>query len=371
MSISSAPSRTAAAVWASLTASGACPDGNAVATLARCTPEPASRAAATGTIDGYTHTAATAGQDGSPGSGRRALAHSARTLPGVSAPSSVVRSTIRIARSSAQALAVVLIERVPSIAARCSAPTWSTPGRPCRNARSAASERATSPRSGVRSGVTAVIPASLRAGRPGDAGAAGTGYLVRRGRTRGGPPAGQVAPDRPARLPYRAGRVPGGAARTEHDARVRGDPERGRAGVPDRNAGRDGTGCPAGTPTAARTRAVGRPRHGRRRAGPAARVVDGLRRARARRGDVRAPGIPGVAAGRPVRTAGDGAGPDARHRRLAGGPHPAAGRPRLHRHHGAVCARPAPGGGPAGTFGAAAAPRGGPRRRNARRAASS
>src|SRR5204863_1031530 len=55
-------------------------------------------------------------------------------------------------------LAVVLIERVPSIAARCSAPTWSTPGRPCRNARSAASERATSPSSGV----TAVIPASLR-----------------------------------------------------------------------------------------------------------------------------------------------------------------------------------------------------------------
>ena len=33
----------------------------------------------------------------------------------------------------AHAFAVVLIERVPSPAARASAPTWSTPGRPCRN----------------------------------------------------------------------------------------------------------------------------------------------------------------------------------------------------------------------------------------------
>ena len=41
-----------------------------------------------------------------------------RTLPGVSAPSSVVRSTIEIAVSIAQALAVVLIERVASMATR-------------------------------------------------------------------------------------------------------------------------------------------------------------------------------------------------------------------------------------------------------------
>src|SRR5215475_122248 len=52
MSISSAPSATAARVSASLTSSGACPDGNAVATLARCTPEPASSLAAVATLDG-------------------------------------------------------------------------------------------------------------------------------------------------------------------------------------------------------------------------------------------------------------------------------------------------------------------------------
>src|SRR6186713_1106884 len=88
--------------------------------------------------------AATGGTDGSVGSGWRALAHSARTLPGVSAPSSVVRSTILIAVSIAHALADVLIERVPRTAARASAPTWSTPGNPCRNARRVASEWATS-----------------------------------------------------------------------------------------------------------------------------------------------------------------------------------------------------------------------------------
>src|SRR3954465_8612613 len=90
------------------------------------------------------HTAATCGQRGSLGSGRRALAARLRTLPGVSAPSSVVRSTIEIAVSIAQALAVVLIERVASTAVRASAPTWSTPGSPCRKARNAESDRATS-----------------------------------------------------------------------------------------------------------------------------------------------------------------------------------------------------------------------------------
>ena len=43
---------------------------------------------------------------------------------------------MRIARSIANSLAVVLIERVPRVAARASAPTWSTPGRPCRKRRS-------------------------------------------------------------------------------------------------------------------------------------------------------------------------------------------------------------------------------------------
>src|SRR5437016_3580297 len=110
--------------------------------------------------------AATVGQEGSAGSGRRAFAHSAVIFPGVSAPSSVVRSTMRIARSIAHALAVVLIERVPSIAARATAPTSSTPGRPCRKVRNAASDRvtperspvgrATSERSPVEPGVVAV-----------------------------------------------------------------------------------------------------------------------------------------------------------------------------------------------------------------------
>ncbi len=89
-------------------------------------------------MSGYTHTAAVGGQVGSAGSGRIAFAASARTLPGVSIPSRVVRSTIPIARSIALRLDSVLIDRVPSEAARCSAPTWSTPGSPCRNRRSGA-----------------------------------------------------------------------------------------------------------------------------------------------------------------------------------------------------------------------------------------
>ena len=68
------------------------------------------------------------GAVGSRRVGVRALAHSERTLPGVSAPSSVVRSIIEIAMSIAHALAVVLIDRVARPAARASAPTWSTPG---------------------------------------------------------------------------------------------------------------------------------------------------------------------------------------------------------------------------------------------------
>src|SRR5919107_1944372 len=75
---------------------------------------------------GYTHSAATLGIDGSVGSGRRALPASARTLPGVSFPSSVVRSIIRIARSRAQSFASRLIERFASEAARSSTPTAST-----------------------------------------------------------------------------------------------------------------------------------------------------------------------------------------------------------------------------------------------------
>ncbi|CAM5661036.1 hypothetical protein SFUMM280S_07794 [Streptomyces fumanus] len=85
-----------------------------------------------------------AGAVRSAGSGRTALAPSARTLPGVSAPSRRVRSTIEMARSSAYAFAVVLMERVPSAAARASRPTASTPGSPCRKRRSVLSDAVTS-----------------------------------------------------------------------------------------------------------------------------------------------------------------------------------------------------------------------------------
>src|ERR1035438_1510761 len=79
MSTSSAPAATASFTSASLTARLARPLGNAVATLATCTPLPLSSAAATWARSGYTQTAATMGAVGSAGSGRLALAHSART----------------------------------------------------------------------------------------------------------------------------------------------------------------------------------------------------------------------------------------------------------------------------------------------------
>ena len=152
MSTSSAPASTASVVSASFTATDAAA-GKAVATAATFTrgagpAAPPSAATATGTRSLYTQTAATGGHPGSSGSGRSALAHSARTVPGVSAPSSVVRSIIRMARSSAQALAVVLIERVASPATRSLAPTSSTPGRPCRNRRSAPSRMASASSAG-------------------------------------------------------------------------------------------------------------------------------------------------------------------------------------------------------------------------------
>ncbi len=147
MSISSAPAATASRVSASLISREARPLGNAVATAATWTPLSPRVWRAVAARSPYTHTAATDGQVGSAGSGRTALEARARTLPSVSAPSRVVRSTIRMARSSACAFAVVLIDRVPREAARASAPTWSTPGRPCRNRRRDASERVTSEKS--------------------------------------------------------------------------------------------------------------------------------------------------------------------------------------------------------------------------------
>ena len=54
------------------------------------------------------------GRSGRPGRAASPWRASARTLPGVSAPSSVVRSTIGSPGRSPSALAVVLIDRVPS-----------------------------------------------------------------------------------------------------------------------------------------------------------------------------------------------------------------------------------------------------------------
>src|SRR6188508_2327194 len=126
MSISSAPASTAARVSAILMSRKVWPLGNPVATLATRTALPARASLASATRAGYTHTAATDGMVGSPGLGRMALAHMARTLPGVSFPSRVVRSIIRIARSSAHSFDAFLIDRFLSESTRASTPTWST-----------------------------------------------------------------------------------------------------------------------------------------------------------------------------------------------------------------------------------------------------
>src|SRR3954451_18493557 len=122
MSISPAPAATASRVSSTLTSSEVWPAGKPVATEATATPVPRSASAATGTSAGYTHTAAHEGISGRDGSGTTALAHRWRTLPGVSEPSSVVRSIIDVAMRMPSRLAVVLIERFPSAAARSSTP---------------------------------------------------------------------------------------------------------------------------------------------------------------------------------------------------------------------------------------------------------
>ena len=66
------------------------------------------------------------GMFGSEGSGRIAFEQSAATLPGVSEPSSVVRSMQRIASSSAKTFEAFLIERFASDALRSSSATAST-----------------------------------------------------------------------------------------------------------------------------------------------------------------------------------------------------------------------------------------------------
>src|SRR5438105_2886188 len=118
MSISCAPARTACSVSASLIGVKLWPDGKAVATEAILTSLPRRCSTQSAMRNGYTQTAATDGMVESPGLGRMALAHIAATLPGVSAPSSVVRSMHRTPRLSAQSLEDFLIERLAREAAR-------------------------------------------------------------------------------------------------------------------------------------------------------------------------------------------------------------------------------------------------------------
>src|ERR1700730_4776631 len=126
MSTSSAPAATAWRASATFTSRNDWPEGKAVATLATLTPLPRRLRVASATSEGHRQPAATLGIEASPGWGRIAFEHSGATLPGVSAPSSVVRSMQRMARSRAQSLEERLIERLLSEAARSSAPTWST-----------------------------------------------------------------------------------------------------------------------------------------------------------------------------------------------------------------------------------------------------
>src|SRR4051812_36593593 len=72
--------------------------------------------------------AAQDGTSGWAGAGQTALRQSWRTLPSVSWPSSVVRSSMEMASRMPAALESVLIERLPSSAARSSTPTRSTCG---------------------------------------------------------------------------------------------------------------------------------------------------------------------------------------------------------------------------------------------------
>src|SRR5271157_628893 len=81
MSTSSAPAATAYFTSASLTSRLVRPLGNAVATLATCTPLPLSWADATWARSGYTHTAATIGGVGSAGLGAQRADLARRVLP--------------------------------------------------------------------------------------------------------------------------------------------------------------------------------------------------------------------------------------------------------------------------------------------------
>src|ERR687888_2769067 len=166
MSTSSAPCSTTHRTSSSFASSGDWPDGNAVATDATLTLDRSTRATAEGTRFGYTQIAATDGMPASLGSGRIAFDASAATLPGVSAPSSVVRSIIRTASSSANTFASRLIERFASDAARSSSATAST--EPMRGNRGSSGSSNPRGRTGACAMELSVAPGPLRNSAPVD-----------------------------------------------------------------------------------------------------------------------------------------------------------------------------------------------------------
>ena len=99
---------------------------------------------------------------GSLGSGRTAFEQSAATFPGVSEPSSVVRSMQRIASSSAKTFESFLIERLASEAARSSSETAST--EPMRGSRGSSGSSNPVGSAGACAMTVSVVTGRLRTG---------------------------------------------------------------------------------------------------------------------------------------------------------------------------------------------------------------
>ena len=117
---------TAARTSASFTSSGAWPAGNAVATDATFTELRRALCARRGRDSDRRTRRRPREPTGRSGSRAHRLRAERRTFPGVSAPSRVVRSIIRIASSSAKSFDSRLIDRFASSAARASRATAST-----------------------------------------------------------------------------------------------------------------------------------------------------------------------------------------------------------------------------------------------------
>ena len=168
MSISRAPAATEASISRMLRSNGLSPAGKPVETAATGMPDAAQR------LDGGRHQRVVDAHRADRGSaavrtpsassrsartGWRALAHSRRTLPGVSSPESVVRSMHVIARSSHAACHSFLTVRRPgSVAARRSTALRLT--------RTASTQSRSSAQPGLRSarwGVLSVTGSSIMA----------------------------------------------------------------------------------------------------------------------------------------------------------------------------------------------------------------